>query len=211
VRTLTLAIDRIYFGLDPRRLRAATGRVLSRVQSKVSERAAIRLDELAEDFELDRNASHTLVTRLVEGGLLNRLDSNGATYAITDKFRVLAKAHVISPLPRTRAQLLLQHIGDVADHFNLSATHNKYEIEAIAVFGEYLRGGPTLLGVHIGVTGRHRLPARRPAVGRATRPVEGTKEVRAMFEDLSPYLLVSFYQKLDDLPRPRVIVFRAEE
>ena len=40
---------------------------------------------------------------------------------ITERFRVLAQAHLIQPLPRADAQLIVSHVADVAAAFNRHA------------------------------------------------------------------------------------------
>ena len=62
--------------------------------------------------------------------------------------------------------------------------------------------------VSIGVTGRRRPPVPLPASGRATRPIEGTDAIRALFEQQSAYLRVSFFQQLQEVPRAFSVVFR---
>jgi hypothetical protein len=208
MKTPTLVANRLYFGLEPLRLRDSTDRVLARVVGIPPERATVGLDAIAQDFRLGTAASRAIVDEMVQGGLLERLSPSGMEYGITEKFRVLAKARVIQPLPRRDAQMLISHIADTAGRFNRTAVSNKYEIAAIAVFGSYMSLDDDLPDVSIGVTGRHRPPAPLPASGRVTRPTEGTEALRALFEQQSSYLRVSFFQRLQEMPRPFSVIFR---
>ena len=115
-------------------------------------------------------------TRWCRSGLLERLSPSGMEYGITDKFRVLAQARVIQPLPRRDAQMLVAHIVDTAGRFNRTAVTNKYEIAAIAVFGSYMsldRGSDRRVGR------RDRPPSPACATAdfgaRITHPSEGTE------------------------------------
>lgn len=209
-KTPTLVANRLYFGLEALRLRDSSDRVLSRVVGIPPERATVGLRALAQDFHLGTAASRALVDEMVRGGLLERLSPGGMDFGITEKFRALAKARLIQPLPRRDAQMLLSHIADAASHFNRTTLVNKYEIAAIAVFGRYMSLDEDLPDLSIGVTGRRRPPSPHPATGRATRPTEGTEAIRALFEEQSSYLRVSFFKQLQEMPRPFAVVFRDE-
>src|SRR5687767_12239975 len=128
MKTPTLVANRLYHGLDPLRLRDSTDRVLARVVGVPNDRATVALEAIAEDFRLGTAASRAVVDEMLRGGLLERLSPTGMEYGITNKFRVLARARVIQPLPRRDAQLLVAHIVDLAGRFNRTAVTNKYEI-----------------------------------------------------------------------------------
>ena len=208
MKTMTLVTRRLYFGVDALRLRDATGRVLSRLQGLPPDRATVRLDALVEDFRVSAAASRMMVEQMVKDGLLERLSPRGTEYGITDKFRQCAEARLVEPLPRTRAQMLLAHIADLAERFNRSASYNKYEIEAIAVFGDYMSLDADLAELSVGVTGRRRPPGERPASGRVSEPTEGTEQIRALLETQSSFVQASFYQRLQDVPRPFSVIFK---
>ena len=210
MKTPTLVANRLYYGLQALRLRDSTDRVLSRVVGVPPDRATVALQALAQDFHLGTAASRAVVDEMVQTGLLERLSPSGTEYGITDRFRALAKARVIQPLPRRDAQLLLSHLAEIAGRFNRMAVTNKYEIAALAVFGSYMSLDEDLPDVSIGVTGRRRPPAPVPASGRATRPTEGTDAIRTLFEQQSTYLRVSFFRQLQEVPRPFSVVFRDE-
>ncbi len=210
MKTPTLVANRLYFGLEALRLRDSTDRVLARVVGVPPDRATVALQALAQDFHLGTAASRAVADEMVQGGLLERLSPSGMEFGITERFRALAKARVIQPLPRRDAQMLLSHIEDTARQFNRTTLVNKYEIAVIAVFGSYMSLDEDLPDLSIGVTGRRRPPAPQPASGRATRPTEGTEQMRTFFEQQSSYLRVSFFQQLQEVPRPFSVVFRDE-
>ncbi len=209
MKTLTLVTRRLYFGVDALRLRDATERVLSRVHGIPPDRATVRLDALVEDFRVSAAASKTMVDQMVRDGLLEPIAPYGSEFGITDKFRQYAWARIVEPLPRTRAKMLLDHIADLAHQFNRTAWNNKYEIEAIAVFGGYMSLDKELAELSLGVTGRRRLPRELGASGRATKPVEGHERIRALLEAQSSFVQVSFFGRLQDVPRPFSVTFKA--
>ncbi len=210
MKSVTLVTKRLYFGLDALRLRDATERVLSRVHGIPPDRATVRLDALVQDFRVSAAASRAMVDEMVRKGLLQPVAPHGSEYGITDKFRQYALARIVEPLPRTRAKMLLDHIAELAAHFNRTATRNKYEIEAIAVYGAYMSRDTELSDLSLGVTGRRRMPGGRPAGGRAVKPVEGSEEIRELFEAQSTFVDVSFFHHLQDVPRPFAVVFRVD-
>jgi hypothetical protein len=210
MKTLTLVTRRLYFGVDARRLRDATERVLLRVEGLPPERARINLDALTQDFGWNPAASRSLVEQMIQGGLLQRLSPHAAEFGITDKFRRCAQARIVDPLPRARAQLLLNHLGDIARKFNESEHRNKYEIDIIAVFGQYMSNEDELTELALGVTGRRRIPVERPLFGRATVPTEGTEQIRQILTAPSGFLTVTFIPRLADLPKPFSVIFKAD-
>ena len=70
MKARTLVSDRLYFGLDPFRLRAATSRALSRVVGLPPERARLSEAHLRHDFALDTMQLRVLVGEFVAEGLL---------------------------------------------------------------------------------------------------------------------------------------------
>jgi len=208
MNALQLVTRHLYFGIDPVHLRSAAERVLNRVHGQPPERAAVALDVLARDFQLSPRDSLAMVEEMVRSGLLERPQPHSDQYAITDKFRQYAQARIVEPMPRTRAQLLLTHMADLAEHFNRTAARNKYEIEELAVYGSYMSREPELPEVSIGVTGRRRAPDTRPIVGRANTPTAGREQIRVLFEELSSFVQVRFFHHLQDVPRPFSVFFR---
>jgi hypothetical protein len=203
-----LVTRHLYFGVDAMRLRNSAERVLTRVHGRPPENATVGLDTLARDFQLSPRESLTMVDQMVRGGLLERRQPSDE-YAITDKFRLYAQARIVEPLPRSRAQLLLNHMTDLAEHFNRTAARNKYEIEVLAVYGSFMSREPELPDLPIGVTGRRRV-VERPIAGRATAPTGGHEQIRTLLEDLSSFVHVKFFRQLQDIPRPFSVFFRDE-
>ncbi len=205
-----LVTRHLYFGVDALRLQIAAGRVLMRVHGRPPDRATVGLETLAQDFRLDTRESRTMVEKMLRAGLLERTEPDAAEYGITDKFRQYAQARVVEPLPRTRAQLMLTHMADLAAHFNRTASRNKYEIEALAVYGRYMSREPELPELSVGVTGRRRAPLARPVVGRATVATGGHRQIRDLFEDLSSFVQIRFFHRLQNVPRPFTVIFKDE-
>lgn len=208
MNALQLVTRHLYFGVDPVTLRSAAERVLNRLHGQPPERATVALDVLARDFQLSPRDSLAMVEEMVRGGLLERPQPNSDQYVVTDKFRQYAQARIVEPMPRTRAQMLLTHMADLAEHFNRTASRNKYEIEELAVYGSFMSREPELPEISIGVTGRRRAPDTRPIVGRANTPTAGREQIRSMFEELSSFVQVRFFHHLQDVPRPFSVFFR---
>ena len=209
MKAVMLVTRKRYFGFDAQQMRESTARVLSRLQYLPPERAVVKLDALIEDFRISAAASRPVIEEMVRHGLLQRVGERGLEYGITEKFRRYADARIIEPLPRNRAKMLLNHIADLAWHFNRTAVGNKYEIDALAVFGSYMSLEPELSELTVAVTGRRRPPVTRPAAGRATQAQQGHEEIRELIEGQSNYLEAKFFQRLDDVPRPFSVIFKS--
>ena len=203
-----LVTRHLYFGIDAIRLRDAASRVVMRVHGQPPERATVSLDTLARDFQMGTRESLAMVDQMVQSGLLERRRADSDQYSITEKFWRYAQARIVEPLPRARAQLLLTHMGDLAEHFNRTASRNKYEIEELAVYGDFMSREPDFAELSIAVTGRRRVPDTRPVFGRATTPTAGHEQIRVMFEELSSFVHIKFVHKMQDVPRPFSVFFR---
>ena len=209
MKAVTLVTRKLYFGVDAQHMRESSARVLSRLEGLPPDRPVIKLDALVEDFRVSAAASRPMIDEMVRHGLLQRLGERGGEYGVTEKFRRYADARIIEPLPRSRAKMLLTHIADLAWHFNRTAVDNKYEIDALAVFGPYMSLEPELAELTVAVTGRRRPPAARPAAGRATTVQQGHEQIRELIESQSNYLRAKFFQSLDDVPRPFSVIFKS--
>jgi len=203
-----LVTRHLYFGVDAMQLQIAAGRVLMRVVGRPPERATVGLDTLAQDFGMNTRESLALVDQMVLAGLLQKPHASEAEYVITDKFRQYAQARIVDPLPRARAQLLLTHMAERAQYFNRTASRNKYEIEALAVHGSYMSREPEIPDLMIGVTGRRRGTVDRHVAGRATVPTNGRQQIRELFEELSSFVWVTFFHRLQEVPRPFTVIFK---
>jgi len=208
---MTLVAKHLYFGLDPLKLRDAANRVLERVPEEPTAHATVRLGALVEDLRLSAEASQTVVGQMVADGILEPVTRDGDEFALTDRFRAIARARIIDPLPRGDAQMLLRHCAELAARFNRTAARNRYEIESIVAYGAWMSRQVDLADLTIGITGRHRAPVQRPLIGRATAQTEGTDEIRALFERQSSFLVVKLYKRMTDIPRPFSVVFRADD
>ncbi|MEO8755734.1 MAG: hypothetical protein ABI624_23975 [Casimicrobiaceae bacterium] len=208
---MTLVAKHLYFGLDPLRLRDAANRVLARLPEDETDRRTVRLAALVEDFRLTAAASRAIVDEMVNTGVLKRLNESSAEFAVTTRFREIARARIIDPLPRPQAHMLLTHCAELATRFNRTARRNKYEIEAIGVYGSYMTRQPDIAELSLGVTGRRRVPGQSSLIGRATTFTEGTERIRELFERQSTYVEVAFFKRLTDMPRPFSVVFKADD
>ncbi len=206
----TLVTRKLYFGVDAVRLRDATERVVTRVAGEPGNHAVVGFQTLAQEFGLGADASRAAIDEMVKEGLLERLTPSGMDYAITDRFREYAMARIVQPLPREQAQLLVSHFAKLAEQFNDTASNNKYEIEAVAVFGDYMSLEPNLTELSVGVTGRRRSLQVRPTAGRGMGPVEGTDQIRKLFTDQSSFVRVSFFHRVHDVPRPFSVIYKSK-
>ncbi|MCC6195651.1 MAG: hypothetical protein IT518_14405 [Burkholderiales bacterium] len=210
MKAMTLVARHLYFGMDPLRLRDAANRVLSRVPEDKAAPATVPIGALVEDFRLTEQASKAIVEEMVQDGLLRKLTPSGSYYHLTTRFREIARARIIEPLEREQAQMLLNHCTELADQFNRTAIRNKYEIEALAVFGSYMSRNRGLAELELALTGRHRAPGQKNFIGRATAQTEGTERIRELFERQSGFIKVHFFKRLTDVPRPFSVIFKGD-
>ncbi len=208
MKARTLVTQRLYFGLKALDLRAATGRVLSRVVGLPSERARVSARHLRQDFGVDTLQGSTLVEQLVAEGLLEPPEELQADYGVTERFVEYASARVVEPLPRERARQLLAHACELAARVNGQWTHNPLEIEAVAPFGCYMSRDRQLAELPLGIVVRPR--ARRARWGRAQTKSDGAREIRAQFRELSSFIHVRMVNDTRRLPRPFAVAFHAD-
>src|SRR4030095_8260587 len=185
MKALTLVTRKLYFGVDAMQMRDSTARVLSRLGQTPSDPRVDKLSALIGAFRISAPGSRRMVDEMLRHGLLQRIGERNAEFGVTAKFREYADAAIIDPLPRSRAKMLLTHIADLAWHFNRTAIDNKYEIDALAVFGSLMPLAPELAELTVAVTGRRRPPVTRPASGRATEALQGHEQIRELIEGQS--------------------------
>src|SRR5439155_26285023 len=119
MKARTLVTQRLYFGMDALSLRAATGRVLSRVVGLPPERARVSARSLRQDFGVDTvQGNALLVEQLVAEGLLEPPAALQVDYGLTERFVEYASARVVEPLPRERARQLLANACELAARVN---------------------------------------------------------------------------------------------
>lgn len=205
----TLITDRLYFGLDPLRLRAATGRALARVVGLSPARARVSATHLHQDFALDATQGAMLVNEFIAEGLLEPPNERSAGYGLTREFAELATARVVEPLPRARAKQLLTDACTLADRINSESIHNPLVILAFAVFGDYMSRSHRLGDLSIGVVVELREQSRRKRFGRMQSKAEGAEAIRAMFRELSSFIHVRLVTDVRTLPRPFSLVYEA--
>jgi hypothetical protein len=208
MRARTLVTHRRYFGLDAVSLRAATGRVLSRVVGLPRDRARITDSQLRVDFGVDTIDARVLVEGMVEGGLLQPR-AEQRDYRITERFYEFAAARIVEPLPRPRAKQLVGQADDLARRVNAEWTRNPLVVEAVAPFGAYMSRDPYLDELPLGLVVGNR-PASQRARWRTIGKAEGVQEIRDAFGGLSSFVRLRLVTGLVDLPRPFAVSFQAE-
>lgn len=206
----TLVTDRLYFGLDPIKLRAATGRALARVVGLPPERARISVTSIRQDFAVDTVQGQALVNEFVAAKLLEPPNERAAGYGLTREFFELAAARIVDPLPRSRAKLLLTEGCTLAERINEEAVHNPLAITAFAVFGDYMSRAHHLEELSLGVVVALRPPSRRTRFGRMQSKAEGAVAIRSAFRQLSSFVQVRLVTDVRTLPRPFSLVFETQ-
>ena len=205
----TLIADRLYYGLDPLRLRAATGRAIARVVGLAPERARVSATNLRHDFAVDTVQGEALMNELVADGLLEPPDDRRGGYGLTQDFMALAGARIVEPLPRARAKQLLTEACALAERINEEDVHNPLMVTAFAVYGDYMTREHRLAELSIGVVVELRPVSRRMRFGRSLRKTEGADAIKAAFRRLSSFMRVRLVTDLRTLPRPFSLVFEA--
>ncbi|MFO1323932.1 MAG: hypothetical protein U1F15_07685 [Burkholderiales bacterium] len=209
MKVRTLLADRLYYGLDPLRLRAATGRALARVVGLKPDRARVSATHLRQDFALDTTQAAALVDEFVADGLLEPPTQDRSGYGLTREFFELAAARIVEPLPRARAKQLLTEACTVAERINEDAVHNPLAIAAFAVYGDYMSRSHRLDELSLGVVVELRAPSRRTRFGRMLTKADGATAIRAAFCALSSFIRVRLVTDVRSVPRPFSLVFES--
>jgi hypothetical protein len=205
----TLVTDRLYFGLDPFRLIAATSRALSRVVGLPPERARVSATHLRHDFALDTVQGQAVVDELVAEGLLEPPTAGRAGYRLTNEFVEFAAARVVEPLPRARAKVLLTEACTLAERINAESVDNPLAIASFAVHGDYMSRSHRLDELSLGIVVERRAAVRRRRFGRILTKAEGAVAIREAFRELSSFVRVRLVTDERSLPRPFSRVFDA--
>ena len=104
-----------------------------------------------------------------------------------------------------------QFLSSAAPNWRLPSGPIRSEIDAVAVYGHYMTRHKAIAELELAITGRRRRPEHiKTFIGRATNPTEGTGEIRALFEKQSGFIDVRFFKKLEAVPRPFSVIFRAD-
>jgi len=205
----TFVSDRLYFGFDPMKLRAAAGRALARVVGLPPERARVSATNLRQDFALDTTRGEMLLHEFVADGLLEPPNERYAGYGLTREFFEVATARIVEPLPRPRAKVLLGEACTLADRINDDAVHNPLAIATFAVYGDYMSRSHRLDELRLGVVVTLRAPSRRMRFGRMLSKAEGAEALRTEFRQLSSFIRVRLFTDLPTIPRPFSLVYEA--
>ena len=205
----TLLTDRLYFGLDPVRLRSAVRRCLARVVGLPPERARLAPAHLRQDFAVDTVQGEALAAALVAGGMLEPPAAGRAGYGIRPDFVELAAARIVEPLPRARARKLLADACTLAERINAEHLDNPLVIEALVVFGDYMSRSHRLDELALGIVVASRAPSLRARFGRMQGKADGAESIRAAFRDLSSFVRVRLVTDRSTLPRPFSLVYDA--
>lgn len=203
----TLVTRRLYFGLDPLRLREASGRVLARVIGLPPERANVSAGDLRRDLGVDTLLGRSVVDEMVAEGLLCPRSDSDEHFRLTQRFAELAVARVVEPLARSRARSLVARACAIAKAINAEWSRNPLVIEAVAPYGAYLSRDAELDSLPIGVVVAVR-PASRRARFRMQAKLEGARAIRTTFQELSSFIEVRLVTSVRELPRPHAVVFQ---
>jgi hypothetical protein len=210
MKARTLVTQRLYFGIDALNLRTASARVLSRVVGLPPERARVSARSLRQDFGVDTVQGNALVGQFVAEGLLAPPHELQPDYGLTERFVEFASARVVEPLSRERAKQLLASACGLAARVNEDWSRNPLEIEAIAPFGCYMSRDKQLAELSLGIVVRTRPAGRRARWGRIQTKIDGAREIRAAFRELSSFIRVRMVHDAQRLPRPFALAFQAD-
>lgn len=200
---------RHYFGIEPRQLRAAAGRIVARVAGLPPERARVTSRQLFQDFGVDTVEGKPLVDELVAQGLLKPRRETPGVFGVATRFAKIAAARVVEPLPRAQAKDLVAEACELAAQINATWARVPLEIESVAVYGTYMSRDAQLAELSFGVVVRTR-PETRRALWRMATKLDGAHVIRDAFRDLNPYVRARLATELQSLPRPFSVVFHAD-
>jgi len=206
----TLVTHRLYFGVDPFKLREASGRVLARVVGLSADRAKVSANDIQRDFGVDTVGGQAIVHDMVAEGLLQPRAAAADQYRLTERFIEYANARVVEPLVRSRARQIVSSARELASTINCDWTRNPLEIEAIAPFGCYISQDLYLDRLPIGIVLRMR-PASRRARWRMMSKTDGAHEIRSAFKSLSSFVHAQLVTQLAEIPAPCAVVFQAHD
>jgi hypothetical protein len=210
MKARTLVSDRLYFGLDPFRLCAATSRALSRVVGLPPERARLSVAHLRHDFAVETTQFQALVDEFVAEGLLDPPSEQKPGYGLKPEFFELAAARVVDPLPRARAKRLLADACAFVENVNANDGHNPLAIASLAVYGGFMSRAHHLEELSLGIVVELRATARPRRFGRMLTKAEGADAIRNGLRELSSFIRVRLVTDERTLPRPFSRVFDAD-
>jgi hypothetical protein len=204
----TLLADRLYFGMEPDRLRASAKRVLTRVSGLRKEHARISARNLRQDFDMATIEGQALVDEFVAQGLLRERSTSAGHYRPTRRLVEIANARVVPPLPRTRAKLIVAKAVELATLINVRWSRNAVEVDTVATFGGYMSRDDEIADLGLGIVLRLRPAVRRARFLSIGTKADGAVEIKTAFAALSSYVRVRLVNDLRELPRPFAVIFR---
>lgn len=214
MRPTTLFSHRRYFGLDPVQLRNGARRLMARAgRQPPAESLSVGRSTLMREFGVNPIAVRAFASELVQCGLLELKPSESGErqYRATGQLEQIASAEIVEPLPRRRAEMIVDTAHDLALSFNRTAVDNRHEIAEIAVHGEFMSREPQVAKLALAVTARRRAPAQGGLLRRAPAQTQGHQVIRTMLENLSPHVQIEFFRRLADVPRPFSVIFKADD
>lgn len=201
-RNRTLVARRRYLGVDAIELQQAAHRVLARIVGLPLTHARVSSRQLRHDFRVDTQEGQALVSRLVAGGLVKPHAGHDGGFEVLPRMAEFAKARVVEPLSRAKAQHLVRKACKLAEGFNRETSRNPVAILSIAPCGQYLQDREELSQLVLGVVLCER-PRRRMSRWRPPIPKEeGTEVAKRLIGSLSSYVKVVLVEELSQLPRP---------
>ena len=204
-----LVADQPCFGLDALTFCTGAARVLERIGAQKSPQPAIDVRSLGEDFHLNSAASWTLLRELLAAGLM-RPDCNGC-YCPTAGFQDYARARVVAPLSRARAKGLITRAIALATRINAGWSQNPYQIQELAVAGSYMSRSDSLSDLCLWLVPRKRPETRALRAKASPAPDDAMNQIVAAMTALSSFAVVRVARERQQVARPFVLVFEAEE
>ncbi len=204
-----LIADQKYFGLEAAVLRAGAERSLARIAKQPSEQARIDTRSLAQDFHLDAEASSSLLSALLAGGMLYP-DGTGM-YRPTRQFREYALASVVAPLSRERAKGLVDRARALAASINSDWNQVSFQIAIMAVSGSFMSRRDQLSELSFSLVLCRRPDARTPTSGPSLSKDDAVRQVVEALRALSSFIVVRIVADRKMVQRPFSVVFQASE
>ena len=190
-------------------LRAGAERSLARIARQPSEQARIDTRSLAQDFHLDAEASSSLLSALLAGGMLYP-DGTGM-YRPTRQFREYALASVVAPLSRERAKGLVDRARALAASINSDWNQVSFQIEIMAVSGSFMSRRDQLSELSFSLVLCRRPDARTPTSGPSLSKDEALRRILEPMNALSSFIVVRIVADRQAVERPFSVVFQQDE
>jgi len=204
-----LIADEAYFGLEAGALRSGAGHALARLSRLPPTEAWLDIHRLGEAFQLDAEASSSLLSALLTGGLLH--PEGSGRYRPTGLFHEYAVAKVVMPLPRARAKGLIDRVCGLAARINADWNRTPLQIEMVLVSGSYMSRREHLPDLALSLVLGERPEARPPRSGPLLRKDDARRQILRKVHALSSFIVVRIVADRNAVPRPFGVVFQANE